>query len=156
MKKEKTVNADRITYAQLSRLTGTRDKRTARAVENAVRGINAAQHAIRRAAAMIRSKLAETVQRLDLGLSLNDLGEFQRMAAELDQAVTLRQHHWQVLGALLTEAELACLQPAAPPAPRTGGTASIQPRRHLAADPRQERRHGPGQDRDPRHPPLRR
>ena len=29
MKKEKTVNADRITYAQLSRLTGTRDKRTA-------------------------------------------------------------------------------------------------------------------------------
>jgi hypothetical protein len=58
------VNADRITYAQLSRLTGTRDKRTARTVENAVRGINAAQHAIRRAAAMIRSKLAETVQRL--------------------------------------------------------------------------------------------
>jgi len=34
MKKEKTVNADRITYAQLSRLTGTRDKRTARTVEN--------------------------------------------------------------------------------------------------------------------------
>jgi hypothetical protein len=86
MKKDKTVNADRITYAQLSRLTGTRDKRTARAVENAVRGINAAQHAIRRAAAMIRSKLAETVQRLDLGLSLNDLGEFQRMPAELDRA----------------------------------------------------------------------
>jgi hypothetical protein len=96
------VNADRITYAQLSRLTGTRDKRTARAVENAVRGINAAQHAIRRAAAMIRSKLAETVQRLDLGLSLNDLGEFQRMPAELDRAVTLRQHRWQVLGALLS------------------------------------------------------
>jgi hypothetical protein len=117
MKKDKTVNADRITYAQLSRLTGTRDKRTARAVENAVRGINAARHAIRRAAAMIRSKLAETVQRLDLGLSLNDLGEFQRMAAELDRVVTLRQHHWQVLGALLTEAELACLQLAAPSAP---------------------------------------
>ena len=66
---------------------------------------------------MFRSKLAETVQRLDLGLSLNDLGEFQRMPAELDRVVTLRQHHWQVLGALLTEAELACLQPAAPPAP---------------------------------------
>ena len=150
------MNADRITYAQLSRLTGTRDKRTARAVENAVRGVNAAQHAIRRAAAMIRSKLAETVQRLDLGLSLNDLGEFQRMPAELDRAVTLRQHHWQVLGALLTEAELACLQLAAPPAPMTGGTASLQPRRRLAAEPRQERPHGPGQDRDPRHPPLRR
>jgi hypothetical protein len=119
MKKEKTVNADRITYAQLSRLTGSRDKRTARAVENAVRGVNAAEQAIRRAAAMIRSKLADTVQRLDLGLSLslNDLGEFQRMPADLDRAVTLRQHHWQVLGALLTEAELACLQPAAPPAP---------------------------------------
>ena len=111
------MNADRITYAQLSRLTGTRDKRTARAAENAVRGINAAQHAIRRAAAMILPKLAQTVQRLDLGLSLNDLGELQRMAAEFDRVVTLRQHHWQVPGALLTESELACLQPAAPPAP---------------------------------------
>ena len=84
---------------------------------------------------MIRSKLEETVQRLDLGLSLNDLGELQRMPADLDRAVTLRQHHWQVLGALLTEAELASLQPAAPPAPLTGGTASNQPRRHLARRP---------------------
>ena len=39
------------------------------------------------------------------------------MPADFDRAVTLRQHHWQVLGALLTEAELASLQPAAPPAP---------------------------------------
>ena len=39
------MNADRIAYAQLSRLTGTRDKRTARAAENAARGINAARHA---------------------------------------------------------------------------------------------------------------
>lgn len=111
------MNDDRITYVQLSRLTDTRDKRTAHAVENAVRGVNAAESAIRQTAAMIRSKLEETVQRLDLGLSLNDLGELQRMPADLDRAVTLRQHHWQVLGALLTEAELASLQPAAQPAP---------------------------------------
>lgn len=102
------MNDDRITYVQLSRLTDTRDKRTA----HAVRGVNAAESAIRQTAAMIRSKLEETVQRLDLGLSLNDLGELQRMPADLDRAVTLRQHHWQVLGALLTEAELASLQPA--------------------------------------------
>ena len=111
------MNDDRITYAQLSHLIDSRDKPAAHAVENAVRGVNAAEHAIRQTAAMIRSKLDETVQRLDLGLSLNDLGELQRMPADLDRAVTLRQHHWQVLGALLTEAELASLQPAAPPAP---------------------------------------
>ena len=55
---------------------------------------------------MIGSKLDEVVQRLDRGLNLNDLGELQRMPADLDRAITLRQHHWQVLGALLTEAEL--------------------------------------------------
>ncbi len=113
------MNDDRITYAQLSRLIDARDhdKRAAHAVENAVRGVNAAEHAIREAAAMIRSKLDETVARLDLGHSLNGLGELQRMPADFDRAVTLRQHHWQVLGALLTDAELASLQPAAPPAP---------------------------------------
>ena len=39
------------------------------------------------------------------------------MPTGLDRAVTLRQHDWQVFGALLTEAELDSLQPAAPPAP---------------------------------------
>ena len=39
------------------------------------------------------------------------------MPADLDRAVTLRQHHWQVLGALLTKPELASLQLAAPAAP---------------------------------------
>ena len=66
---------------------------------------------------MIRAKLGETGQRPGHGLSLNDLGELQRMPADLDRAVTLRQHHWQVLAALLTDAELASLQPAAPAAP---------------------------------------
>jgi hypothetical protein len=117
MKREKTVNQDRITYRQLGQLIDGRDRPAAHAIENAVRGVNAAEHAIRQTAAMIRSKLDETVARLDLGHSLNDLGELQRMPADLDRAVTLRQHRWQVLGALLTEAELASLQPAAPPAP---------------------------------------
>jgi hypothetical protein len=111
------VNQDRITYAQLSQLIDDRDRPAAHAVENAVRGVNAAERTIRQAAAMIRSKLDETVQRLDQGLSLNDLGELQRMPADLDRAITLRQHHWQVLGALLTDAELETLKPAMPPAP---------------------------------------
>jgi hypothetical protein len=111
------VNDARITSQQLSQLIDSRDTRAAHAVENAVRGVNAAESTIRQTAAMIRSKLEETVRRLDLGLALNDLGELQRMPADLDRAVTLRQHHWQVLGALLTEAELESLQPAAPPAP---------------------------------------
>jgi hypothetical protein len=111
------VNDDRITSQQLSQLTGSRDTRAVHAVDNAVRGVNAAESTIRQTAGMIRSKLEETVRRLDLGLDLNDLGELQRMPADLDRAVTLRQHHWQVLGALLTEAELESLQPAAPPPP---------------------------------------
>ena len=113
------MNADRIPYRQLRQLTDARDhdKRAAHAVENAARGVNTTEQAIRQTAAMIRAKLAEIEQRLDHGLNLNDLGELQRMPADLDRAVTLRQHHWQVLGALLTEAELASLQPAAPPAP---------------------------------------
>ena len=117
MKKEKTVNDDRITYRQLGQLIDGRDRPAAHAIENAARGVNAAEQAIRQNAAMIRAKLGEIEQRLDHGLSLNDLGELQRMPADLDRAVTLRQHHWQVLGALLTEAELDSLQPAAPPAP---------------------------------------
>lgn len=100
------MNKDRITYTQLTRLTDGRDRPAACAIENAARGVNAAEHAIRQSAAMIRSKLEATVARLDLGHSLNDLGELQRMPADLDRAVTLRQHHWQVLGALLSEAEL--------------------------------------------------
>ena len=103
---------DRITHRQLGRLTDGRDQPAAHAIENAARGLNAAESAIRQTAAMIRAKLAEIDQRLDHGLSLNDLGELQRTPADLDRAVTLRQHHWKVLGALLTEAELDSLRPA--------------------------------------------
>ena len=111
------MNEDRITYRQLSQLTDGRDRPAAHAIENAARGVNAAESTIRQTAAMIRAKLGHIEQRLDHGLSLDDLGELQRMPADLDRAVILRQHHWQVLGALLTEAELASLQPAAPAAP---------------------------------------
>ena len=110
------MNDDRITYRQLGQLIDGRDRPAAHAIENAARGLNAAEQTIRQTAAMIRAKLGEIEQRLDHGLSLNDLGELQRMPADLDRAVTLRQHHWQVLGALLTEAELDSLQPAAPTA----------------------------------------
>jgi multidrug resistance efflux pump len=110
------VNDDRIPYRQLRQLTDGRDRPAAHAVENAARGVNTTEQAIRQTAAMIRAKLAEIEQRLDHGLNLNDLGELQRIPADLDRAVALRQHHWQVLAALLTEAELASLQPAAPPA----------------------------------------
>ncbi len=61
---------------------------------------------------MIRAKLDQIEQRIDHGLNLNELGELQRMPADLDRAITLRQAHWQVLGALLTEAEMTSLQPA--------------------------------------------
>jgi flagellar biosynthesis chaperone FliJ len=106
------VNQDRITYDQLSQLTGGRDRPAAHAIDTAARGVNATEHAIRQLTGMIRAKLTEIEQRLDHGLSLNDLGELQRMPADLDRAITLRQHHWQVLGALLTETEITSVQPA--------------------------------------------
>jgi hypothetical protein len=84
------VNDDRITSRQLGQLTDGRDRPAAHAIENAARGLNAAEQAIRHTAAMIRANLGETGQRLDHGLSLNDLGELQRMPAGLDRAVTLR------------------------------------------------------------------
>jgi hypothetical protein len=74
--------------------------------------VNATERTIRQTAAMIRARLDQIEQRLDHGLNLNDLGELQRMPADLDRATTLRQAHWQVLGALLTETELTSLQPA--------------------------------------------
>jgi hypothetical protein len=86
MKKEKTVNDDRITYRQLGQPTDGRDRPAANAIENAAPGVNAAERAIRQTAAMIRAKLAEIEQRPGHGLSLNDLGELQRMAAGLDRA----------------------------------------------------------------------
>ena len=116
------MNEDRITYDQLSQLIDGRDRPAAHAIDTAARGVNAAERTIREIAGMIRAKLTEIGQRLDHGLSLNELGELQRMPADLDRAITLRQHHWQVLGALLTETELTSLQPAqaAPLAYSTG------------------------------------
>jgi hypothetical protein len=92
------VNQDRITYDQLSQLTDGRDRPAAHAIDTAARGVNATEHAIREITAMIRATLDQIEQRLDHGLSLNELGELQRMPADLDRAITLRQHHWQVLG----------------------------------------------------------
>ena len=136
------MNDDRITYRQLGQLIDGRDRPAAHAIENAARGVNAAESTIRQTAAMIRAKLGEIEQRLDHGLSLNDLGELQRMPADLDRAVTLRQHHWQVLGALLTEAELASLQPAraARPltSPRPAGQHLTSPRAPSPPIPRKD------------------
>ena len=89
---------------------------------HAARGVNATERTIREITGMIRAKLTGIEQRLDCGLSLNELGELQRMPADLDRAITLRQHHWQVLGALLTETEIKSLQPA--PAPDAGRSQS--------------------------------
>ena len=103
---------DRITYDQLSQLTDGRDQLSAHVIDNAARGVNATEHAIREISGMIGAKLDQIGQRLDRGLSLNEPGELQRMPADLDRAITLRQAHWQVLGALLTETEIKSLQPA--------------------------------------------
>jgi hypothetical protein len=117
------VNDNRITYDQLSQLIDGRDRPAAHAIDTAARGINTAERTIRQVTAMIRAKLTDIEQRLDHGLNLNELGELQRMPADLDRAITLRHAHWQVLGALLTENEMTSLQPRAlepPPAPLTG------------------------------------
>ena len=110
------MNDDRIPYDQLSQLIDGRDRPAAHAIDNAARGVNATERTIREITGMIRAKLTGIEQRLDCGLSLNELGELQRMPADLDRAITLRQAHWQVLGALLTETEMKSLQPA-PAAP---------------------------------------
>ena len=110
------MNDDRISYDQLSQLTGGRDRPAAHAIDNAARGVNATEHAVRQITGMIRAKPGQIEQRLGHGLSLNELGELQRMPADLDRAITLRQAHWQVLGTLLTETEMKSLQPAAPSA----------------------------------------
>ena len=113
------MNQDRITYDQLSQLIDGRDRPAAHAIDTAARGVNATEHTIRQLTAMIRAKLTEIEQRLDHGLSLNDLGELQHTPADLDRAITLRQHHWQVLGALLTDTEITSLQPAPASDPAT-------------------------------------
>ncbi len=78
------MNDDRITCRQLGQLIDGRDRPAAHAIENAARGLNAAEQAIRQAAAMIRAKPGEIEQRLDHGLNLNELGELQRTPADLD------------------------------------------------------------------------
>ena len=106
------MNDDRISRAQLDRLTVGRDPRAAHAIDEAVRGVNSAEAAIRQLAAKIRAALDAAEQRLDQSRVLNDHGELQQMPADFDRAVILRQRHWQVLDALLTPAEIAALQPA--------------------------------------------
>ena len=104
------MNDDRITYDQLSQLIDNRDRATAHAIDTAARGVNATERTIRQVTGMIRAKLTEIEGRLDHGLNLDEL---QRLPADLDRAITLRQAHWQVLGALLTENEMTSLQPRA-------------------------------------------
>ena len=111
------MNDDRIPYDQLSQLTDSRHRPAAHAIDNAARGVNATEHAIHQLTGMIRAKLTEIERRLDRGMSLNELGELQRMPADLDRAITLRQAHWHVLGALLTETEMTSLQPTPQAAP---------------------------------------
>ena len=110
------MNDAHIPYRQLGQLTAGRDRPAAHAIATAARGVHATENAVRQLTGMIRAKLTEIEQRLDHGLSLNDLGELQRLPADLDRAITLRQAHWQVLGALLTQTEITSLQPAAPAA----------------------------------------
>ncbi len=64
------MNDDRISYKQFGQLIEGRDRPAAHAIENAARGVNAAEQAIRQTAAMIRAKLGEIEQRLDHGLSV--------------------------------------------------------------------------------------
>ena len=104
------MNDDRITYDQLSQLIDNRDRATAHAIDTAARGVNATERTIRQVTGMIRAKLTEIEERLDHGLNLDEL---QRLPADLDRAITLRQAHWQVLGALLTGNEMTSLQPRA-------------------------------------------
>jgi hypothetical protein len=103
---------------------------------------------------VIRAKLTEFEQRLDHGLSLNEAGELQRMPADLDRAITLRQAHWQVLGALLTETELASLDIASTPAwPAPAAAFSGSPPGSRPCDlmAHAAQRHRP--ETDPRPPP---
>ncbi len=72
------MNDDRITYDQLNQLTDGRDRPSARAIDNAVRRVNATERTTRQTAGMIRAKLTEIEQRLDHGLRLSNLGELQR------------------------------------------------------------------------------
>ena len=51
------MNDDRITYDQLSQLIDGRDRPAAHAIDNAARGVNATEHAIRQITGMIRAKL---------------------------------------------------------------------------------------------------
>lgn len=74
--------------------------------------IHATERTIRQATGMIRASLTMIEQRLGHGMGLNELGELQRLPAELDTAIALWQAHWRVLGALLTETEMASIQPA--------------------------------------------
>jgi hypothetical protein len=57
------VNEDRSTYRQLRQLIDGRGRPAARAIEDAARGVSAAEQAIRQNAAMIRAKPGETGQR---------------------------------------------------------------------------------------------
>jgi hypothetical protein len=111
------MTGNRISWTQLGTLIDGRDRPAARAIEEAVQGVNTTEQTIRATTAMIRARLTEIDQNLDHGRSLNPLGELHRMPGDLDRAIALRQAHWQVLGALLTSTELASLQPAPPADP---------------------------------------
>ena len=51
------MNEDRVTCGQLSQLTGGRGRSAAHAIDDAVRGVDAAERTIRQITAMIRAKL---------------------------------------------------------------------------------------------------
>ena len=107
--------ADRFSYRFIAALTesiaptGSKDANSIRrshAAEVALRGINNAEYKIASGLQTIRSRAEMIETKLDNGYRLNDLGEFQGIPAEVDQAIVARQSYFDVLAVLLTEDEL--------------------------------------------------
>lgn len=76
------------------------DEHKASAVYEALRGVNNADDAIRRAIANIRSGLGRVMENLDNGHHVYEANEVQR-AAELDVAIAKRTLYFQQLTGLL-------------------------------------------------------
>ena len=71
------------------------------AIEMAVRTINYSDEQIRLGAQRIKN-ISETVLRnLNQGASLNELGEYQGAASEIDRHIALRHQAWQILALLI-------------------------------------------------------
>jgi len=105
-----TVARLKAEHVHIGRWEISRTDREMKPVVTALAEIRATEAEIREELRWTREIATRVEDAVAAGGSLNQLGELHRHAIDLDRAIAQRATAWRLLGAMLTEAELAAFR----------------------------------------------